>query len=351
MLTHGHIHAMDPLDRSRRHRLQDFPGCFQQSSSIHDGTNAPTYRLASQLDWTSCLPPDNQSLCDRLPQEHMQPQRHQKLQPHNHDIHQQRQQRQQKQKDEQQYQAMTMTTGPEQPYDVQMDLQQIHFHQRPPTQSSNHVQDDTSISHPDLRSDDFHKPMQSLLPTSEPSPCIVTSVVLRTGPTRNMTPAQRRQRRIQLRAQRALAVSTTTPRPHSNVSLVSPDQEHTDFWPEPLADVANVTPSQSRPFPHQTSLLNDQDTSSQQEQHFNSEQPNLDRKQARVIRNREVALRARQAAKAKLAMLETENQCLRSTARHLQHINSTLKSQIHALQTTSQPAISDNDITTFSLDP
>lgn len=58
----------------------------------------------------------------------------------------------------------------------------------------------------------------------------------------------------------------------------------------------------------------------------------VDKKTARVIRNREVALRARQAAKAKLHNLESENSSLRNRASDLEHENSTLKRQIESLR-------------------
>lgn len=58
----------------------------------------------------------------------------------------------------------------------------------------------------------------------------------------------------------------------------------------------------------------------------------IDKKTARVIRNREVALRARQAAKDKLLHLETENTSLRSRAGELEVENSTLRLQIESLR-------------------
>lgn len=58
----------------------------------------------------------------------------------------------------------------------------------------------------------------------------------------------------------------------------------------------------------------------------------LDKRTARVIRNREVALRARQAAKAKMHRLESENSNLKSKASHLERENTNLKMQIENLK-------------------
>lgn len=58
----------------------------------------------------------------------------------------------------------------------------------------------------------------------------------------------------------------------------------------------------------------------------------LDKKTARVIRNREVALRARQKAKAKMHHLESENTNLKTKASNLERENSNLKMQIENLK-------------------
>lgn len=58
----------------------------------------------------------------------------------------------------------------------------------------------------------------------------------------------------------------------------------------------------------------------------------VDKKTARVIRNREVALRARLAVKAKMKNLQTENTTLKSRATHLEVENSTLRIQIEGLK-------------------
>jgi hypothetical protein len=58
----------------------------------------------------------------------------------------------------------------------------------------------------------------------------------------------------------------------------------------------------------------------------------IDKKQARIIRNREVALKARQAAKEKLAQLESDNDALNSNASCLESENATLRSRIQALR-------------------
>jgi hypothetical protein len=58
----------------------------------------------------------------------------------------------------------------------------------------------------------------------------------------------------------------------------------------------------------------------------------IDKKQARIIRNREVALKARQAAKEKLAQLESDNDALSTNASCLETQNATLRRQIQALQ-------------------
>lgn len=56
-----------------------------------------------------------------------------------------------------------------------------------------------------------------------------------------------------------------------------------------------------------------------------------DKKAARVIRNREVALRARQMAKLKMKNLESENCSLKSRATSLESENLTLRSYVHRL--------------------
>eukprot|EP00178_Gracilaria_changii_P028043 TRINITY_DN949_c0_g2_i1.p1 TRINITY_DN949_c0_g2~~TRINITY_DN949_c0_g2_i1.p1 ORF type:complete len:196 (-),score=64.62 TRINITY_DN949_c0_g2_i1:368-955(-) len=58
----------------------------------------------------------------------------------------------------------------------------------------------------------------------------------------------------------------------------------------------------------------------------------LNRRAARVIRNREVALRARQRQKALMKRLETENVTLKSRALSLEQENGTLKTQIEVLR-------------------
>lgn len=57
----------------------------------------------------------------------------------------------------------------------------------------------------------------------------------------------------------------------------------------------------------------------------------LDKKSARVIRNREVALRARQAAKMKMKNLESENCSLKSRATSLETENLTLRNYVQRL--------------------
>lgn len=57
-----------------------------------------------------------------------------------------------------------------------------------------------------------------------------------------------------------------------------------------------------------------------------------ERKHARVIRNREVALKARQAFKARLQSLETENFTLKEKASSLHAENDALRSQILAIR-------------------
>lgn len=73
----------------------------------------------------------------------------------------------------------------------------------------------------------------------------------------------------------------------------------------------------------------------------------LDKKAARVIRNREVALRARQAAKTKMKNLESENCNLKSRATTLEIENSTLKSQIEMLRRNAGPNVSPWNDPTF----
>lgn len=58
----------------------------------------------------------------------------------------------------------------------------------------------------------------------------------------------------------------------------------------------------------------------------------MDKRTARIIRNREVALRARQAQKAKMIRLESENSTLKGKAADLERENGALKAQIDALK-------------------
>jgi hypothetical protein len=67
-----------------------------------------------------------------------------------------------------------------------------------------------------------------------------------------------------------------------------------------------------------------------------------ERKLARVIRNREVALQARLATKARLTLLQDENSVLANRADSLLAQNSTLKTQIHAIAALSTSNDQDN---------
>jgi len=58
----------------------------------------------------------------------------------------------------------------------------------------------------------------------------------------------------------------------------------------------------------------------------------LDRRQARVIRNREVALRARRAAKDKMTALVQENGDMAARAASLVAENAALKREVAALR-------------------
>lgn len=163
----------------------------------------------------------------------------------------------------------------------------------------------------------------------------------------NMTPAQRRQRRVQLRAQRALSIHVANSRPRFTPPSPAPCQiaepeETGALAGESLRSQGSIANhGLSNHFPVHSEPCEQQKTG----------EGSVDKRHARVIRNREVALKARQAAKARLLSLETENKSLKNTARHLQDINSSLKSQIQALETKGYFESSVNDLSLFTLAP
>ena len=65
----------------------------------------------------------------------------------------------------------------------------------------------------------------------------------------------------------------------------------------------------------------------------------LDKKQIRVIRNRQVALEARQKAKERLHRLESENSNLKNKATNLERENTSLKLQIESLKESLQQGL------------